>query len=399
MSAYRETFRKHRVLFCLPPLLAVIAMGVLAAGTPKKYQSSASLWVDNGPLAGSSLSSDSGGNPSSSEQTLLYELLATKSFDVAVGQGSSLSRYISAQGGSRDQIAANLGSAVASGVGSFTPGPQVLVLTFTGPSPSTAQSTLQSLVAQLQKTASHYGQTFGQTARAYYQGQVNTATQAVSRATAAAAAYKTAHPSATSANSQDYAALLAAQQTAGSQLASATSGLNQAAGQAGGNGTGTLVRVVDPPSISAAPTSGKKKMAMEVVGGLAGGILLSVLIIVAMTPSREDRWDAEVTSDDEFAGWQHAERERKTFVRDPAKIDHQPAIAETPTFPMPSAVTGPPAMPSEQSGALAPHTPDVDEQPATAETPASSSPFVTALDTQRRQFAVRHRTVGRRSAS
>jgi hypothetical protein len=377
MTAYRETFRKHRVLFCLPPLLGLIAAAVFAFGTPKKYQSSASLWVDNGPLAGSSLSSTS--DPATSEQTLLNELLATRRFDLAVGQGSSLSRYISAQGGSREQIAGNLATAVASGAASSTAGPQVLVLTFTGPSPSVAQSALQSLVAQLQSTVSHYGQTYGQTAQAYYQAQVKMATQALSRDTAAASAYKTAHPRATSANSQNYAALQAAEQTASSQLQSATSALSQATGEAaGGNGTSFLVRVVDPPVIPTAPTSGKKKMLLVVVAGLLAGLLLSLSIIAVMTPSRDDRWDAEVTGDDEFAGSQQARGGGKTFVRDPVEIDHQPAIVET----------------------LAPQDPEVDQQPAIAETLASPTPaVVTTADTQRRQFAVHGLSLGRRPAS
>lgn len=349
MTAYRETFRRHRVLYCLPPLLALIVMGVLAVGSAKKYESSASLWVDNGPSAGSSLSSNGASDPSASEQTLLNELLATKSFDIAVGRSSSLNRYISAQGG-------DLASAVSSGAGSIAPGPQVLVVNFTGPSPAIAQSALQSLVTHLQNTVSHYGQTYGQAAQSYYQTQVKTATQAVSRATSAANAYKASHPSATSANSQGYAALLAAQQSASSDLASATAALNQATGQAGGSGASTLVRLVDPPTVPSAPTSGKKKMVMEILGGLFAGMLLSLLIIVAKTPSREDRWDAEFLSGDELTS--PVQPQSGSLARQGARVDHQPAIANS----------------------------------------QASPAAVTPLDTQRRQFATRRLTLNRRPA-
>lgn len=294
MSGYRETFRKHRILFCLPPLVVAVAVGVLAFGTAKKYESYASLWIDNGPLAGSSLNSNNGSQPSGGEQTLLNELLSTTNFPLDVGNGSSLKAYIKGQGGTRQQQATNLAAAVTAGTTSTAPGPQVLDVTFTGPTPDIAETTLQSLINHLQGSMAQYGEAFGQSAQAYYQTQVNSATAAVSKATAAANAYLRAHPGASSSNSQSYATLLAAQQSATGQLANATSQLNQATVQASGGGTSTLVRVIDPPSVPTTPTSGKKKAAMMIAGGLVGGMLISFLIIVAMTPRTEDRWEDEL---------------------------------------------------------------------------------------------------------
>jgi hypothetical protein len=295
MRAYRETFRRHRILFCLPPLLGALALGFLGFSASAKYQSTASLWIDNGPTAGSSLNSTTGTQPSASEQTLLNELLATQNFDLDVANGSALKAYITAQGGTKQQIEGNLASAVSTGVGSSTPGPQILNLTFTGSTPQISQSALQSLISHLQNAMSYYGQIFGQSAQAFYQKQVTTANKALSEATAAAIAFQRSHPGATSQNNQDYAALQAAVQSANGQLANATSQLNQAQSQAAGNGVSTLVRVVDPPALPANPTSGKKKAAIKLVGGLVGGLIITALIIVAMTPSREDRWDVEIT--------------------------------------------------------------------------------------------------------
>jgi hypothetical protein len=303
MRAYRETFRKHRILYLLPPLLGAIALGALAFKAPAKYQSTASLWIDNGPLAGSSLNSSTGGQPSASEQTLLTELLATKNFDLDVANGSGLKAYVKSQGGAAQQVSTNLESAVAAGVGSSTPGPQILELTFTGPTPAIAQSALQSLITHLQNAMAYYGQTFGQSAQAYYSSQVKTATAALTKATGEAATYLRAHPGATSQTDQQYAALLAEEQSANGQLANATSQLNQAQSQAAGDGgASTLVRVVDAPSVPTSPTAGKKKAAMTLVGGLFGGLLISLFIIVAKTPSREDRWDVEISGGDPYAG-------------------------------------------------------------------------------------------------
>lgn len=294
MSGYRETFRKHRILFCLPPLLIAVVVGAIAFKAPKKYESYASLWIDNGPLAGSSLNSNNGSQPSGGEQTLLNELLSSKNFPLDVGNASSLKAYIKGQGGTPQQQASNLAATVRASTSSTAPGPQVLEVSFIGPTPDIAESTLQSLISHLQGSMTQYGQAFGQSAQAYYQAQVNAATAAVSKATAAATAYLHSHPGATSANSQSYATLLAVQQSAAGQLAGATTQLNQATVQASGAGTSTLVRVIDPPSIPTTPTSGKKKAAMMIAGGLAGGMLISFLIIVVMTPTTEDRWDDEL---------------------------------------------------------------------------------------------------------
>lgn len=298
MSGYRDTFRKHRILFCLPPLLIAVAVGVLAFGASKKYDSYASLWIDNGPLVGSSLDSTTGSQPSGGEQTLLNELLSTKNFPLDVGNGSSLKAYIKSQGGTSQQQASNLATAVRADTSSTAPGPQVLEVSFTGPTPDIAESTLQSLITHLQGSMTQYGQAFGQSAQAYYQAQVNSATAALTKATAAATAYARSHPGATGANSQSYATLLAAETSATGQLASATTQLNQASVQASGAGTSTLVRVIDPPSAPSTPTSGKKKAAEMIGGGLVGGILISFLIIVAMTPTIEDRWDDELEAYD-----------------------------------------------------------------------------------------------------
>ena len=292
MSAYRETFRRHRVLFALPAVLAALAVAALTLTTPPSYESFASLWVDNGPAAGSSLgNANQTVEPSAVEDTTLTELLATQTFDLAVGDGSSLKRSVASSGGTAKTIA----TAVAAGVGSTTPGPQVLQITFTGATPQVAQSTLSSLITQLENSTTRFGEDFGKTAQAYYQGQVRTATQAVSRAAAASAAYLRRHPSVTVQTDQNYAALVAAVGSATSQLATAKASLNQAAGQAQGSAAATTIRVIDPASVPTGPLSGKKKAAMEVVGAILAGMLISLLIIVAITPSGQDRWDEEMS--------------------------------------------------------------------------------------------------------
>jgi hypothetical protein len=327
MNAYRETFRKHRILFWIPPVLATLALAFLAFTTPKKYQAQASLWIDNGPLAGTSLSTTSATQPSSSEQTILNELVATKSFAVDVANRSLLGNYIRAQGGTKQEISGNLAAAVMSGVSVSTPGPQILLVTFIGPSPAIAHSALQSLIAHLQSSMAYYGQTFGQSAQAYYEAQVKTATQALTRATGATNAYRQSHPGVTATNDQNYAALVAAQQSDAGQLATATGELNQAVGQATGGGTSTLVRLVDPPSFPTTATSGKTKMVEEVAAGFFGGWLLSAIVIVAMTPSRRDRWDDEISGGAEPANLAQVTPQPEPLSREHTMPQPQAAVA------------------------------------------------------------------------
>jgi uncharacterized protein involved in exopolysaccharide biosynthesis len=299
MRAYRETFKRHRLLFCLPPVLAALAAAALTFTTPKTYASYASLWVDNGPTAGSSLGNPAQPtSPSSAEQTVLNELLATQSFDLDVGNASPLRQQIASAGGSPQTVAGSIAAAVASGVSSSTPGPQVLQLSFSGSSPQVARSTLGLLLTHLQSAASGYLADFGKSAVAYYQGQVRTATAAQVRAKQAAAAYLAAHPKASAQSDSQYASLVAQLGSATSQLGTATSALNQAQAQADGASSGASVHVIDQPSVPTGPTSSKKKALMEIVGAMLAGILISIIAIVAITPGGDSRWDSELSGED-----------------------------------------------------------------------------------------------------
>jgi hypothetical protein len=299
MRAYRETFSRHRVLFLLPALLFALAAGYLTLGAAKTYESDSSLWVDNAVSAGSSLSnSQQAVEPSTLEQTILTELLATQNFDVTVGDGSGLKSIEAAGGGGQQKIDMRIAAAVSGGVTSATPGPQVLQLSFVGPTPAVAEGTLGSLMTQLQSSTAQYAHDFSQTSQSYYQDQVNTAHEAVTKATDAATGYQRSHPKSTTQNDQNYAALVAAVTSATTQLASATSSLNQAQGQSQGGSAGTTVRVLDTPSTPTGPVSGKKKALIEIIGAMIAGLLLSVLAIVAITPGGADRADADILSGD-----------------------------------------------------------------------------------------------------
>lgn len=304
-TSYRETFRQHRLLLSLPIILATIIAGVFVLGSAKSYESTASLWVDSPASDASTL-----GNlnpaltpPSQSEQDIVTELLATHSFDLTVGHQSALGPYLASHSGGSglsgilsklggggsldDQIIGALGP---SNVLTTTPGPQVLEIDYIGPTPAVAQSTLKTLVNELQRNSVRLSQQHAQAAAAYYKGQVQAATAGLASARDATTAYMRQHPGATSSD-PNLNALITAQGAASSQLTQANANLNAAVSS---NGGGSAVQVLDAASFPPGPTSGKKKVLEGLVGGLIVGAMLSFLGTLLLTRGKSDPWEDQL---------------------------------------------------------------------------------------------------------
>ena len=301
MRAYRETFRRHRRLLILPIVLAVFVAGWFVLGSPKSYQSTASLWVDTPASSDSSLGNANPAiiPPSQQEQNVLTELLATQDFPLAVGHQSSLGQYLATHGsggwsptallssiGGGGSLDANIVSALGpTNVISTVPGPQVLQITYRGPTPAVAQNTLSVLVQKLQQQGSQLTKQRNQQVAAYYKAQVQTASQAVAAARAQAAAYIAQHQGA-AAGDPNLAAIQNAQGTASTQLTESTGKLNEAMSNAqDSGGAGGMIHVLDSPTAPAGPVTGKTKELLGIFGGLFAGLLITALGIVALTPS------------------------------------------------------------------------------------------------------------------
>lgn len=317
MAAYRETFRRHRRPLSLPIILAVFIAAWSVLGAPKSYQSTADLWVDNPVSTSTSL-----GNadpavtpPAQQEQSLIAELLTTRDFRLAVGHQSQLARYLahnstdgwgpsgllSAIGGDGSLSTRILGALGASQVLTTVSGPQVLQISYRGPTPAVAASTLRSLITQLQTQSTRLAAVHTQDSISYYSAQVQTASKQLSTARQQVAAYLQAHPGATTTNDQTLQALTAAQTIASGTLTRATTNLNGATGSGpnGGGGTsGSLVQEIDQPTVPTGAVSGKKKDLLAIIGGLFAGALISFLGLVALTPGRRDTWGEEIAGDE-----------------------------------------------------------------------------------------------------
>jgi uncharacterized protein involved in exopolysaccharide biosynthesis len=300
-TSYRETFHRHRVLLILPVVLATLIAAWIVLSTPKTYQSVVSLWVDMRASGESSLTGGAPGSlsPSQLEQQVLTELLATRDFRLAVAQKSMLGHYLA-----KHDSAGFAPMALLSGRGSLEtrtldaltpkvvqtvlPGPQVLQISYNGPTPDVAKDTLRAIVAQLQQDGKRLSQESGADAVTYARNQVQTAMQAVAAARDRVNVYRSQHPSAGT-NDPALAALSGGEQSAAQQLTQAQSTLSVATAAAQGAGS-FFVRVLDSPTSPTGPLAGKRKAMIGIGGGLMAGVLISFLGMVALTRGKGERW-------------------------------------------------------------------------------------------------------------
>jgi hypothetical protein len=333
MARHRETFRGHRLLFSLPILVSVAFAAWFALGAAQVYRSTARLWVDNGPAAGSSLytmaastaaaaqgtsaaaaqgtsaeaaqgtSAESEG-PADFEQSVVSEQLATPAFDLAVGRDSLLPRFLASGvrpgfspsvllGSGSGSIPYQIAQSVATQVTTSIPGPQVLQLAYTGPSAVVARSVLASLVSHLEAAPPTYGNDFVKAEQIFFQQAARDATRAAANAVASAAAYKRDHPDASARTDPTYEGLLASVKTTRATLAAASAA---AASTSRGPGAGLkpVIMTIDPPSLPGGATMARSQAALGLLGGLFAGLIFSFLAVLLATPDRR-RWDAELS--------------------------------------------------------------------------------------------------------
>src|SRR5947209_13279262 len=197
MARYRETFRRqHWLLLTLPIIVSVVFAGWFALRAAPKYRSMATRWIDNAPATGPSLhtmpataagdqaagpaagdqaagpaagdqaagpaagdqaagpaAGDQAAGPATAEGLVLAQLLTDRKFDFEVSHDSLLPRFIGSGAGTgfsptvllkRDGGSPSYQAAlsVATHVESKTRAPQLLQLTYAGPTPPVALSFL-----------------------------------------------------------------------------------------------------------------------------------------------------------------------------------------------------------------------------------------------------------------
>lgn len=271
-------------------VLGVLAAGLLVFQTGKSYTGTATIWVDTAPPVPSSASSNStplSSAPAAAEQGILTELLTTNAFAISVAQNSLLGQQLGGAAG----IKANAAGALEQGqVVPTISGQQVLKISYTGPSPAIATSTVGAIASQLRQYNDGLTGQHDQAAVAYDKQQVQTASNALTAARNALNAYLLQHPKAGQTD-PNFQALSSAESNADNRLGAADTALSQAI--AARTSGGWTMQLIDHPTVFTVAT-GKKKMLEEILGGLLGGALVSFLAVIALTPARKESWDDDL---------------------------------------------------------------------------------------------------------
>jgi hypothetical protein len=305
-------------VFSLPIIIAVLFSAWFSLGGARTYRSTATLWVDNGPAEGSSLytmaaaaAAASIGNysategPANFEQQILGEMLQTPTFDVAVAKASSLPGFYAsgAKTGFSPAVLLNrpngppvyqAAASVAAGAKTATRGPQVLELSYTGPTPALAQNVLASLITQTERAAPAYSNDFARQEQTFFQEANDSAARAQANAQASLAVYKRQHPYATARTDTIYAALAQSLKTTKTALTSTTAAVQSFQGP--GPGMKATISLIDKPSLPDGPTVSTSDAAVGVLGGLFAGLLISFLAVFMATPDSHERWDSELSN-------------------------------------------------------------------------------------------------------
>jgi uncharacterized protein involved in exopolysaccharide biosynthesis len=291
--SYRGTFRRHRKLFCLPVVLGALAAVFFLFGLAKSYTSTASLWIDSDAPAPSSIGANTGSPltqpPSAAVQAILNELLMTRAFASSVAETSLLGKSL----GSPAAIQANAADKLGAGqVVQSVPGSQILTVSYSASSPAMAESVLRAVVTQLRSYTARLTAQHDQGAVAYDTQQAKGAETALATARNSVSAYLAQHPGATQSD-PNYASLVQAENNAATQLAAANTTLSQVGGTT--NANGWAIHLIDQPSPATTAAQGKSKMAEVILGGALGGVLVSFLAVVILTPAKKkEAWEDEL---------------------------------------------------------------------------------------------------------
>lgn len=290
---YRQTFRQHRILLSLPMVLAVVVAGYFSVSKAPTYQSTATLWVDTpAPLASSVGASTTvlPTAPATAEQGVLQELLTTKAFAQSVARNSQLGSYLASHG--KGPVGTRASLALTGKVMASVSGPQVLQVTYTGPTAAVTASTLAAIIKQLQQDSNGLTAKHNQASLAYDKQQLQVAEQALAASQHQVSQYMSQHPRSQGALDPNLSALITSEDNATTQYQQAKTTLAQDEGQR--DGSGWMVQVVDAPSSPISLAQGKKKMIEVILGGLLGGGLISFLGAMALTPGRKETWEDEL---------------------------------------------------------------------------------------------------------
>ena len=144
--SYLEAAFRHKTMLLGPVLLASTLAVAFAMARPATYVSSASIWADR-PITAESTVGTTGGDtpPSSGQQALMSNYLATRSFLLAVADASPIPKIDPA--GPAVVVEPALADLAAS-ITTIIPGPNVLAVSVRAQSPEAAVGVTQAVVTE-----------------------------------------------------------------------------------------------------------------------------------------------------------------------------------------------------------------------------------------------------------
>ena len=301
MTPYRATFERHRLLLLAPITICALLALWTVAGTPHSYRSTASLWIDTGPTAATSVT-DLGvatRTPAEQEQLIVQELMATRDFRLGIAHASPLAAHLAktpVSGWSPPALLSRVRGAkpvdvrILDALGpkrvvTTVAGPQLLQIDYDGPSPAIAAKTLHALVRELQNRLSQFATLRSEAELQVARDDQQTAQAAADAAHRAVADY-TPRPAAAGGADPMLATLARAADTADRQLASATARVRSSQNAIANAGAqGAIVRLIDSPAAPPNSNSGKMRLFLGLFAGAFVGALISLLLLISLTPS------------------------------------------------------------------------------------------------------------------
>jgi uncharacterized protein involved in exopolysaccharide biosynthesis len=298
---YAETFFRHRILILLPLVLALAVSLSYEAVQPDSYRSTATLWFDS-PTTGAATPAvpTSDTRPSAEEVSVIQELLGTSEFSLAVVHRGPLAKYIAdhphwqsglaafpgldkAFGPSGQSVDERAVSVLAASVSVAATGPQVVMLTVSGPTADVARGTASALVNQFTDEVLAGRKGKAQAAVAYDTAILQSAQQQLSDAQKALSAYEADHKGATLDIDPTLSSLRTGLDLASQRYDSALAQYNQAALDLQHVADTSGFHVIDQPTLPVRPIGVKKRMLLTGLAGLVVGLTVSIAVLVALT--------------------------------------------------------------------------------------------------------------------
>jgi capsular polysaccharide biosynthesis protein len=309
---FLETLFRHRLLAIAPVILGLLVAAGYEVAQPHSYTSTGDLWVDATTPGQSNAGTNTYVDPSTNQQLVIQELLTSRSFDISVGQRGGLAGYLGAHpGGEATGLAAIPGlkdlmgssqapvddqivTLLATEVTVATAGPQIDAITATGPTSAVAAGTASAVMAEYASQVAQEQTASDQLAVTYYSQQVSQTLVAEQTAEQNLESFRAANPGVPADGTGNATATALIQAAADATTAyesllqqydTAELTLEDASNNVG-------FRVIDAPQ-AGTPISTSKKLLGAGLAGLLVGIVVSLLIMSALTAADKTAYRAE----------------------------------------------------------------------------------------------------------